>query len=58
MRLFTIAKAQAKIQRVKEQSLFLDQINSAVKDVTNRINDYEEYKNSFIDPEPQIPLVQ
>ena len=29
-----------------------------MKDVTNRINEYEEYKNSFLDPEPQIPLVQ
>ena len=43
------------MERVKDQKDFLEQIDSVVKNVKTRINDLEEYKKSFVDPEPQIP---
>jgi hypothetical protein len=33
----------------------LKDIDSVVKDVKKRVNDYEEYKSSFIDPEANTP---
>jgi hypothetical protein len=55
IKLFTIAKARAKMERVKEQKDFLDQIGTAFKNKQTRINDYEEFKNNFVGPHPQFP---
>ena len=39
----------------KTQEKLLNDIKVVVEDVKERIHVYEEYKNSLVDPEPQIP---
>jgi|OM-RGC.v1.036823565 hypothetical protein len=50
--LFTIEKARATMELRHNQEKLLQDIKVVVADVKERIHDYEEYKNSLIDPEP------
>jgi len=40
------------MERRRNKEKLLQDIKVVVKDVKERIHDYEEYKNSLIDPEP------